>query len=173
MSKNVINIVNVFMKNVIIGTERAMYRTFGAKQTSVILLKSPKSIEMCVKLIIIYFNKAYKALIYSTNGIHKREEDADPYFYSVFSKITEEKKHSYICALNILLALAVQFEQSLDRSKFNTKDLDAYTDSVYEQYEEIFISYTELIKKNFDHECNGIDISTCNPNEDLFHIGSV
>ena len=90
-----------FMDNVIIGTERAMYRTFRLNPSTLSILRSQVSTQMSVKLIMVYFNKGYRAFIYSANGPMKRSEDNDPYFYSSLSKLTEVNKHSFICLLNI------------------------------------------------------------------------
>lgn len=162
--------IKEFLDNVIIGTERAVYRSLVISSPSQLTsLKTPYAIGIISNAIMFYFNEGYRALIYSTNGSRKRKEDDDPYYYNILSKITEHKSHSYICLLNILFTLSINLENSLDRSKLDISSLDNYGKSVESQYEIIISTIKNGISGLFNHECNGIDISTCDPKEDLFY----
>ena len=105
-----------------------------------------------------YLNKCYRSLILKD----------DPHVTEKFHGMSQPLGHSEICLLNILAQLIITIHSTVNR-----KDFDV---SSYENYMKVFneritanVSIS-LIHKLISHECTGVDILSCDPDEPLFSL---
>lgn len=166
-SAQITNLIKHFVFNTIVGSERGMFKTFQKLEVAE-MLKSESTLHSIKHYLIEYFNSGYRALIYSNNGEKKREEDKDEYYQEQFGQMHAIKNHSYICLLNMVFAIAINIESMFDRLSFDITSLEAFENSVRLQFIIIFGTMKEKLIEQFNHECDGMDITTCDPEEELF-----
>jgi hypothetical protein len=105
-----------------------------------------------------YYNYAYKSLI-------KRD---DLYICTAFDRMHSAKQHSYVCLLNILYMMTMNINAAIDRSHLDLTDLSAYQRSIEAALQPLLDNVRPTLIDKVNHDCRGIDIATCDPNEDLF-----
>ena len=105
-----------------------------------------------------YLNAAYRSLI--------REDD--PYILEQFNKMANCMNHSKICLLNIVFYVIMSIHPNFDRSKFDTSSYEAYMEGVNQQLDSMLLGATGALMQSVSHQCNGMDIKTCDPNDDMF-----
>jgi hypothetical protein len=138
--------------NTILGTESAMYKKLKEH------VKSPMMNSFVIQNICKYHNYAYKSLIL----------DSDKYIFDEFGRMNEISGHSYICLLNITLNLCLLVEEKLDRNLLDDSTYDNYMNVVRNYVKEILKVMN--LEKFISHKCTGIDIKSCNPDEDFVVI---
>lgn len=163
-SKNIVGVINEFVFNTIMGHESGFYKMtmMGKMLTKEDLKKDEKMHGMIAFAIVSYLNDAYRSLILKN----------DPYFLEHFNNMAKHKNHSMICLLNIVFVVLQTIHMNFDRSKLDITSLESYKASVMSQ---LIQRKTEITPKLIDmmsHECKGIDIKTCDPNEPMFHLGT-
>ena len=141
--------IKEFCVNTILGSESGFFKTFGK------FAKEPQATFILSEYIAKYHNMAYKALILET----------DKYFLEEYGRMHEISGHSYICLLNITLNICAIIEQSIDREKLCIENYEQYMDSIKSQVE--VITGKMNLDKFLSHKCTGIDIKSCNPDEDF------
>lgn len=142
-----------FTLNTIHGFERAYYRTLPHQ----LLINNESSVHLAKVANKQYFNLLYKNLILRDDEFVNKKFDE---MHKVFN-------HSYICLLNILVALCLQTHTNLDRKKLCIDSLEKYSSSVDPQLKNLLIFSRESLIQTLGHECKGKDISTFDPNEDF------
>lgn len=106
-----------------------------------------------------YLNKVYTTLI-------KKDDDS---IVNVFKKFKTFCSHSEVCLIHIIKSLCELMVQSLDFEKCNFSGYDIFMSTCRTQLFQI----SEKIDKMPSHlstQCKGVDISTCDPNKELFVI---
>ena len=141
--------IKQYCSNTILGAESGFFKTLGP------FAKEPQATFILTEYIGKYHNMAYKALIL----------DTDKYFVEQYGKMNEISGHSYICLLNITLNICAILEQGVDRKKLDITSYDKYMESLTSQIE-LMLSKMNLAKF-LSHKCTGVDIKSCNPNEDF------
>lgn len=154
-----------FVGNTIIGHERGMYRFLSTRGQPTQILKHPNAFALLFGgAVANYFNGAYRSLILRD----------DAYIMECFDKMHAICNHSYICLLNIVCTMYVEAHGSIDRSALDTSSLAQYEASVRAQlYSEILGKLRAACAAAINHECDGIDIATCDPNEPMFEARSL
>lgn len=151
-----------FVKNTICGQESGLYKSLYLYKidTGIDNIRSDATKILLQYAIVDYLNCCYKSLILKD----------DDYVVNSFAKMKKEKHHSEICLLNIMFAVIRSAFLEVDRHKFNDMTYNEFMDSVKKIYSEYLddIDYDKLL----NHECSGIKIEECNPNEQLFFIKS-
>lgn len=72
--------------------------------------------------------------------------------------------------MNIVFNILVQTYKSLQRSEYDTTNVDTYQQSIHKQLTKILTIMKPMINKMFSHTCNRMDIMKCDPNEPMFHV---
>lgn len=149
-----------FCKNTIVGHESGLYKSIhqGLMRLSPESLKDEAMIGPITLLTMNYMNSAYRSLILKN----------DKYIMTQFEEMQKLHNHSAICLLNIIFFLLINLHSSLARSQFNLSSYDDYMQCVDIGLEKALFKYHKELINKLSHTCTGIDITTCNPNEDLF-----
>jgi hypothetical protein len=151
-----------FIVSTITGTESGFYKQFRQKK---IVDKLNDSTFMKVAIAtahVNYFNILYKSLILKN----------DEYVTKKFLSMHNIMNHSYICLLNIIFKVCVDVHQIIPRSEMIVNCYENYMLIVKAMLDNINPFIIDMLKEMLSHNCNGTDISTCNPDEPMFHIGS-
>jgi len=148
-----------FMYNTIGGHESAFYKVLltGKHFTKDTIKDRDFMKNYIIMATINYLNSAYKSLILKN----------DSYISQCFQRMSV-LNHSMICLLNILNCNILVIHGELDRSKLDTSSYDKYMASVSSQLREKCNNMKEILTNSLNHDCSGIDISTCDPTVDLF-----
>ncbi len=157
-----------FIKSTIIGTNRGFYRNLSTQLDS---FKDPVIFNiLCLNYLKDYFNKGYRALIYSTDGPLKRQEDKDDYWITSFNKFVNPKQ-SYICALNKIMMVVKTVILKIDRSLISINNMESMDLSLKRQVDFI-LDKMELddIINHLGDKCDGLDIRNCDPKDDMFNL---
>jgi hypothetical protein len=152
-NEEVWNYIEKFLTDTICGYYSGIYKMLGPVLTQEHII----SVQL---FNVIYFNDAYRSLI-------RRD---DEYIMRVFDKLHSFYNHSYICLLNITFFHTNTILEKITIDKLNLKDYETFMNSVSNCIKNNIAS-TNLREKfitSFNHKCEGIDISKCNPNEDMF-----
>jgi hypothetical protein len=160
MTDKLANLMTNFICDTIRGYESGLYKSFVMNNKNMNDILTHKMTFILVNFNVKYFNNAYSSLI----------RNDDPYIMEKFGEMHDVINHSYICLLNILFKLTTDIITSYDRSIFNVFSYDEYmksVDIVLETFKKVLL---DELTKMISHNCNGIDITTCNPNEPLFYI---
>lgn len=160
-SENIIQMASLmknFIRGSMIGTESALFKVTSTQNLSLENLKLDVTKGTILMLSIQYLNICYKSLILKD----------DQYVVAKFKEMTDCKKHSEICLLNIFANIMKMIIEMSDRSNLDVNSYDKYMDSVKFNLDRILDSMP--FGKNLSHECNGIDISTCDPNDPMFKL---
>lgn len=110
-----------------------------------------------------YFNAAYKALIL-------RNGDGDAEALACFDHIHGTSNHSYICLLNVAVAMSMRMRSMIDYAMANYDSEEDYLLSIASQLTPLIKAVHDNLFVNFMHNCCGTDIRTCNPDEPMFAI---
>lgn len=159
MSQNLATLICNFIESTAIGHERAIYRLFSIKAVPLQVLQESTFDSLHLKQSIGYFNNAYRSLILRD----------DPYIAAHFDAMHKVSGHSYICLLNIVFATYLATHRAVDRSSLNLSSLEALTESLKTRLQPLLVALKNDLEKSFSHQCHGIDIKTCNPNEPMFY----
>ena len=84
-----------------------------------------------------------------------------------------ELAHSYICLLNIIFTFTSSLIDLIDRTKLDDSTYSNYMSSVENQIKQLEIFTPQHLEKFISHKCEGIDIKSCDPNEDMFYIKEI
>jgi hypothetical protein len=160
MTDKLANLMTNFICDTIRGYESGLYKSFVMNNKNMNDILTHKMTFILVNFNVKYFNNAYSSLI----------RNDDPYIMEKFGEMHDVINHSYICLLNILFKLTTDIITSYDRSIFNVFSYDEYMKSVDIVLETCKKVLLDELPKMISHNCNGIDITTCNPNEPLFYI---
>lgn len=158
------NLMCNFMQCTIYGHESGFYKTAITNNNNYVTLQTLKNDNVSKNLITFatmnYLNKIYKSLIL---------ED-DPFVIETFGAMQKCLHHSYICLLNLLCVAIVKAHNNIKRTELETCCYQKYMDCVENQLNKIMPKIRYLLTRRISHECKGIDIKTCNPNEPLFIV---
>ncbi len=143
------NLIKEYCSKTILGAESGFFKTLGP------FAKEPQATFILTEYIGKYHNMAYKSLIL----------DTDKYFVENYSKMNEISGHSYICLLNITLNICAILEQGVDRTKLDVSNYEKFIGSVENQINSMLGKMN--LAKFLSHKCSGVDIKSCNPNEDF------
>lgn len=148
-----------FIYNTIVGHESGFFKAHESMGLEKKDLKKSESMKPIVLIISSnYLNVVYKSLI--------REDD--DYVISYFHKMKNALNHSLICLLNIVYVIVIASHNDIDRTKLNINSYDKYMKNVKEQLKIILENKKEFLKDKLNHECKGINIKDCDPDEDMF-----
>lgn len=156
-----------FLKSTMVGSTRAIYRRVPDKKiiNNKLIFESIFTISICE-----YFNKGFRALIYSADGPKKREFDKDEFWINTFSKFINPKQ-SYICALNKIMDAIKEILKSIDYKSIDISSIEKIEESLTLQLNEILDnSIFNDIFDHLSHPCDGQDIKFCDPNINMFFI---
>jgi hypothetical protein len=144
-----------FLINTISGQESGLFKM---KHLLSVDIKDVKMKMLLQRTMMEYLNSAYRSLILKS----------DTYILNSFDAMKKEKSHSDICLLNMQMQLILNAIMAINRTNFNVSSYEEYMQSMVDSYEKYFdtVDFDKLL----NHECNGIDISTCDPNEPLFFV---
>jgi len=150
-----------FVTQTIIGHERGTYRVFAATGRPMDSLRIPNTFRTLFGgAAVSYFNGAYKSLILRD----------DKYIEASFDEMHNVCGHSHICLLNIVFKVYMTMHSQIDRTKLDTTCLASYQKSVETMIVPLAERFLTFYATMMNHECNGIDISTCDPDEPLFQL---
>lgn len=107
-----------------------------------------------------YLNRLYSSLI----------KLDDEYVINSFAKFRACSDHSEICLLHMIRSLCEGFVTLLNFEQLNYASYDKFMETSEVQLTAFANVSNEHLQNNLNHVCNGIDISTCDPNEKLFFI---
>jgi len=157
----------IFLRSTIIGTNRAIYRTYINE------IKNSETMKVIFRIgLAQYLNLGYKALIYSCNGQFKREQDKDEFWIQKFDQFIHPEQ-SYVCALHKILSVLEMIYSSIDHSKLDISTIDNFTNTLDSQLDVIFNLKSDAIfniQNHFKNPCNGCKIVDCDPKIDLFYF---
>lgn len=140
-----------FVKNTIIGQLSEFYK--------IGLISNGVWKKIARGAIINYYNSCYKSLILR-NDIYVTEN------FDNFKKILG---YSEICLLHILLWMTIAtYKKLIETYKYESQSYSEFMTTMDNKIKNIITSIRETLKKSLSHQCTGIDITTCDPNEDLF-----
>lgn len=142
-----------FCRDTIVGQEGGLYRMLGPEQLTDNYLE-PIIITVSAQ----YFNGCYRSLILKD----------DPYILERFGAMKAVFDHSYVCLLNIVFTFKMELHKKLERERLDKSTYTKYKESVEEILELFRSIFTGGISHSINHECTGEDISTCNPDEEMF-----
>ena len=77
--------------------------------------------------------------------------------------------HSEICLLNIIAMVIQNIHLVIDRSKFDTSNIDNYLASFDREFEKTTLPMIILLLFTLSHKCNGKNIKECDPNSPMFY----
>lgn len=160
MTDKLANLMSDFICETIGGFESGLYKSLTSHKEDINKIKSQNMTFLLVNFNINYYNRAYSSLIRKN----------DPYIVEKFGEMNKIMNHSYICLLNIMFKLTTEIITGYDRTLFNTTSYEDYMKSVkivLDTCKEFLL--TEL-PNMISHNCTGIDIQTCNPDEPLFYM---
>lgn len=140
-----------FSVNTIIGMESGFYKVCIDRT----LLQTHALQSTINGFIIDYLNGTYRSLILRD----------DAYIVETFDKMTPFN-HSMVCILNIIAFVLKYVIENLHRNLLNIKSYDLYMTSIKQQL--YILANLCRYKMNLSHQCHGIDIKTCNPDEPMF-----
>ena len=151
-----------FCFSTIQGHESGLYKGIKMKtlNANIKILQTETTLNIIKNITAHYLNKAYISLI-------KKD---DPYIIEKFNEMTKINNHSAICLLNIIMAFIMDIHSSLNRSILDISSYDLYMKSVMNQVNSKYEDCLNALYKSISHECQGIDIKTCNPYEPLFFL---
>lgn len=146
-----IEVVYRFLENTIMGQESGLYKVIGSAIVNVdpIMLYSIK---------VDYYNGVYKSLIL----------DDSEYVTNIFNAMTCD--HSKVCLLQQLIRVDLMIHESLIRNKDKAASYELWMESIRHQLQRSKPIIVKQLQELLSHECKGIDIKTCNPNNPLFYI---
>jgi len=116
-----------------------------------------------VGALVTYFNDAYKSLI-------RRD---DEYIVNVFNSIKKIYNHSEICLLNILFAACKKcIEMTVETNLNKDSGYQMFMACVEKELVRIVgaMSMVASFRKLATHDCHGMKIELCNPEEDMFYM---
>lgn len=154
------NLICDFVRKTISGQESGIYRSLYILPSNRDMIKGEGMNHFILSFLVEYFNKAYVALITKN----------DSYFVEKFGEMHNVNGHSYICLLNIVFISTTNFIKAVDRSKYDITDYDNYMKSVHLELDKYLNNAKNILNQSTLHECNGEDISTCDPNKPMFYI---
>ena len=151
-----------FCTETIKGHESGFYKT--VTNTSMLPLtrddlKTDKMYNIITLSAINYLNICYKSLILKN----------DPYVINKFKEMTDIFTHSEVCLLNIICMLLMKVHTGLDRKNLDIASYEKYMKSLTVEIDLLTSPQYNMLLQNVNHVCTGEDITTCNPNEPMFH----
>ena len=158
--KDLAKLICDFCFETIRGHESGLYKAIntGLLDIGINTLLTPNMKPIIMNITANYLNNAFVSLI-------KRN---DPYIIEKFDAMCKIKNHSVICLLHIIMAFIQKVHFSLDRTKLDISSYENYMKSVSSQLDPIVEETLNSLIKSISHQCNGIDIKTCDPNIPLF-----
>ena len=162
MTEKLASLIVSFVHSTCLGQERRLYRTIRAKMFEGLKVDDMKKDSFSPTLTgatADYMNGCYKSLIVGD----------DEYVTSKFKEMTDTCGHSEICLLNIVTQCILMVYDTIVRDMLDVSSLEAYENSWERQFSVISRVLSGPLSKTLSHECNGIDIKTCNPDEPMFH----
>lgn len=159
------NAICVFVQNTISGHESGFYKMTKmanipehAKITITMLKDSDRMRVLIVSATANYLNAAYRSLIL---------ED-DEYILKEFNGMAKHMNHSKICLLNLVFFVLRNVHLEFDRNNLDTSTYDKYMEGVKEQIGTKLAMIRMVLITKVSHNCSGMDIKTCDPNEPMF-----
>jgi len=162
-----------YITRTMVGTERGLYRMWSAGALPGDLYAPPAEGErpprmgLVMRFLARYFNDAYKTLVLYHKGQH---EGLDMVYVTDFTELHGQFGHSYICLLNIVLHLSLGAFMGVDTRELDYSSLEMFTDSYKKQIGEWFNVHGDRVLECLDHECKGMDIAECDPDEPMFTL---
>lgn len=149
-----------FIEITAIGHERGMYRALSAGMGPLAIVKQANAFNVLFGgATVNYFNLAYKGLILKN----------DAYIIKCFGEMHSVSGHSYICLLNIVCSGYLKIHRAVDRTKLDVSTLERFQSSVEEQLAPLLAEFSKTLQTTLSHKCDGMDISTCDPNKPMFY----
>jgi hypothetical protein len=162
MTDNLSSLILGFVFDTCLGQERGVYKAIHGGAFSGLSVDDLKKEEPIGSILTgataDYMNGCYKSLITLD----------DKYIVSKFKEMTDECGHSEICLLNIIAQCIFLVYGTIIRDSLNTSSLEKYSESWEKQYRAISVGLSASMSGNLSHECKGIDIKSCNPDEPMF-----
>lgn len=162
MTEKLAQLMTDFICNTVHGYESGLYKGISSHQDNFAKFGDHAFTIYLINFNVHYFNTAYSSLI----------KNDDPGLTEKFDEMQEVLNHSYICLLNILFRLTTEILTSYTRTKLNTSSYKSYMDNIESILEERRVALMIELPKCLSHECTGLDIKTCNPDEPLFYMGT-
>ena len=152
------NAIYDFMVRTIVGQESGLYRVFSVHPSMIVHIKEDSVWCLLQPAKLDYYNTLYKVLILKN----------DPDVLLSFADMNCH--HSKICLLNILLLLETKTHQSIHRSTGDISTRESWVKFIrdYLNGKDVREQNIQEIQASLNHECSGIDISTCDPNVKVF-----
>jgi hypothetical protein len=156
-------IIVEFCKNTVKGHESGFFKLISRETIPMSVSDLSVNNNVTIKNFIInatgkYLNSCYRSLI--------REDD--PFIVNEFLNMTKIMKHSEICLLNIIFSVILKIHLELDRTKLNHSSYENYMTSVRDEINIKSSGICDILSNSLSHNCDGIDISTCDPDDDMF-----
>lgn len=163
------HIIFEFCKYIIIKNENDMFKNIYNTETN--LCENNQLIQAYIQISTInYLNYVYKSLILKNND----------YLVKYFDNMVSILNHSKICLLHIILNITIAIHLRIDRKNLqliNSNSLDeilnSYINSLINEINKSSDTVIDILTQSISHDCTGIDISTCNPDEDLFYVKNI
>jgi hypothetical protein len=146
-----------FIRNTIMGHESGFYKMLNGAPN---MLMSDSMHTMIDLAAANYLNAAYRALI----------KDDDEYFMKYFNDMSAVMNHSQICLLNVTFVFLTSVHKMMNRKRFDIGSYGKYMESVSSDVDRVIGEMKGKLVNSISHECNGEDIKTCDPNQDLFIV---
>ena len=149
-----------FIIDTYVGIETSMYKTIEDKEQ----LKQPQALSNCLCFAIEYLNICYKSLILSN----------DEHLLKIFRPISQCLNHSEECALIMTGVTFNKVASIIQRENLKIDSLEGYIESLMneitkEDFQNILRSFEDTLVAHFkENNCTGVDITTRNPDENLF-----
>lgn len=151
-----------FVFNTLKGFESGLFKGITLnlmKSLSLEDLRTPKALFVLVEFATHYMNQCYVALI-------RRDDD---YIVSRFDAMTKPFGHSEICLLNLVMFWVKNIFMTLDRSKLKVDgSVEEYLRSYDKAFQPFLTAMIVMLGQTLNHQCQGIDIRTCDPNQPMF-----
>ena len=159
-NKQLARLICQFCESTMLGHESGFYKACGSLiPVPRDKLKTGMFLPLIRDATCSYLNNTYRSLIIKN----------DPYIIQKFGEMQSVNHHSAICLLNIIAMIIMNVHFNLDRENLDITSYDKYMESIKAQINDKLKEMNGKLTSTISHECHGVDISTCNPNEPMFH----
>ena len=148
-----------YAKNIVLGQLSGAYKQAIQKKDINIL----KMFAQYYPIILVeYLNIVYASLIKKDDKIVTDQ----------YEKLKSYYNHSEVCLIHFTRMLCTEFVQCILFDAVDYSNYQSFMHSCTTQLNLISSESVKILEGGLTHECKGIDISTCDPNEKLFYIKS-
>ena len=147
-----------YAKSIVLGQLSGAFKHTAQQKNDVNILKNFKLVYPL--FLMNYLNIVYVSLIKKDN-----QTVADQ-----FTKLKSYHNHSEVCLIHFTRMLCSEFVNAMLFDTLDYVNYDTFMMSCTLQLNILAIESVKLLEGSLSHECKGIDISTCDPNEKLFYL---